>query len=247
MEEDVADFEFKCPGCGNTLEIDEVHRGKKTTCPACGKAIVIPDRSLEAPIPRVRGGAPVQVSGLSSDLLPEEERDVFRLHPAWRAHFGKLLLAVLLPLAGLALVLVTATGPTLKRVLGLTGLALGLIFYLTAAVRRYSLMYRLSTQRLFVYRGLVSRRVEELELFRVRDIDVRQNFWQRVMGYGRMTVYSTDSTTPKFEIAGLPRPLEVKDAIRTQFRTARIRERVRPTEFISDFDADQALEHDPSL
>jgi membrane protein YdbS with pleckstrin-like domain/predicted RNA-binding Zn-ribbon protein involved in translation (DUF1610 family) len=242
----MADFEFKCPNCGNVLEIDEAHRGKKTTCPACGKSIVIPDPPAEAPMPRVKGGVSMAFSAVASELLPGEEKDIFRRRPTWRAFFWRLVLAVLFPLGGLAFALFVSTTETVKWVGAIFGLGLGLILFLVVAVRRYSLMYRLTTQRLFVYRGLISRKVEELELFRVRDIDVIQGFWERVLGYGRMTVFSTDSTTPKFEIGGLADPLKVKDMIRTNFRNARIRERVRPTEFISDFDADQAIEHDTS-
>lgn len=243
----MADFEFKCPNCANVLEIDEAHGGKKTTCPACGKNIIIPDKPSDAPIPRVKGGSPIVLSGMSSDLLPGEEKDIFRKHPTWRAFFGRLFLALLLPLAGLAFVLFAAASPTMKWIAGIAGLALGLILFIVVLVKRYSLMYRLSTQRLFVYRGLVSRKVEELELFRVRDIDVIQGFWERILGYGRMMVYSTDATTPKFEVVGMAEPLGIKDMIRTNFRNARIRERVRPTEFISDFDQDQAFDHDPSI
>ncbi len=244
----MTDFEFKCPNCGNILEIDEAHHGKKTTCPACGKSILIPDQPAQAPVPRVKGGTgiPVQVSGMSSDLLPGEEKDIFRKRPTWRAYFWRLVLAVLFPVAGIAFALFVTASETVKWGGAVVGLGLGLILFLVVAVKRYSILYRLTTQRLFVYRGLISRKVEELELFRVRDIDVIQGFWERILGYGRMNVFSTDSTTPKFEIHGLADPLKVKDMIRTNFRNARIRERVRPTEFISDFDADQAIEHDSS-
>jgi len=244
----MADFEFKCPSCGNTLEIDESHQGKKTTCPACRKSFVVPEKDKPAPMPRVKGGAPVQVQGTTSDLTPQEEKDVFRMHPAWRSFFWKLILAVLFPVAALVFQFFVKASPGLKRVVLIAGLAIGLIFFLVVVVKRYSLLYRLSTQRLFVYRGLISRRIEELELFRVRDIDVLQNFWERILSYGRMTVFSTDATTPKFEVAGMPHPLKIKDTIRTHFRQARIRERVRPTEFISDFESDTDIgSHDPSL
>ena len=244
----MADFEFKCPNCGNILEIDETHRGKKTTCPACGKSILIPEPPAQAPAPRVKGGAgiPVQVSGMTSELLPGEEKEIFRKRPTWRAYFWRLVLAVLFPVAGIAFALFVSASQTVKWAGAAVGLGLGLILFLVVVVKRYSILYRLTTQRFFVYRGLISRKIEELELFRVRDIDVVQGFWERILGYGRMNVFSTDSTTPKFEVTGLAAPLKVKDMIRTNFRNARIRERVRPTEFISDFDADQNIEHDSS-
>jgi len=244
----MTDMEFKCPSCGKILEIDEGHKGKRTTCPACKKPIMIPDKpsSSDAPQPRIAG--PAQVPVPTSDALPGEEKDIFKTRPAWRAFLGRFLFAALFPAAGLAFVLAASATPRLKLIVGLAGAGLGLIFFVVILVKRYSLMYRLSTQRLFVSRGLIARRIEELELFRVRDIDVVQNFWERILGYGRMMIYSTDATTPKFEIVGLAHPVKLKDVIRSQFRSARVRERVRPTEFISDFDQDSDIgQHDPSL
>ena len=244
----MADMEFKCPSCGKTLEIDEAHKGKRTTCPACKTPIMIPVKpsSSDAPQPRIAGLAQAPVP--TSDPLPSEEKDVFRVRPAWRAFVGRFLFAALFPAGALAFVLAASATPKLKLIVSLAGAGLGLIFFLVILVKRYSLMYRLSTQRLFVARGLIARRIEELELFRIRDIDVVQNFWERILGYGRMMVYSTDATTPKFEIVGLAHPVKLKDIIRSQFRSARIRERVRPTEFISDFEGDTDIgQHDPSL
>lgn len=244
----MADMEFKCPSCGKILEIDEAHKGKRTTCPACQKPIMIPVRpsSSDAPQPKIVGQA--QVAAVSTDAFPSEEKDVFRVRPAWRAFVGRFLFAALFPAGALAFVLAASATSSLKLIVGLAGAGLGLVFFFVILVKRYSLLYRLSTQRLFVARGLIARRIEELELFRVRDIDVIQNFWERILGYGRMMVYSTDATTPKFEMVGLAHPIKLKDIIRAQFRSARIRERVRPTEFISDFEGDTDIgQHDPSL
>jgi len=33
----MAEYDFRCPNCGQTLRIDEAHQGKKTACPACHK------------------------------------------------------------------------------------------------------------------------------------------------------------------------------------------------------------------
>jgi membrane protein YdbS with pleckstrin-like domain/DNA-directed RNA polymerase subunit RPC12/RpoP len=242
----MADFEFECPSCGKALKIDEAHRGRRTTCPACRKAILIPARtSTAAPQPRVV--PPIEAAGAAVDPLPQIEKDVFTTRPSWRSFPGTLLLAVLFPVAAVVLIFVLTAHPAVKGGIVVAGLVLGLAFFLVVLVKRYSLLYRLSTQRLFVNRGLVSRRVEEIELFRIRDIDSVQNLLERILGYGRVNVFSTDATTPKFELSGITDPLAVKDTIRTHFRNARVRERVRPTEFISDIEADEIRQHDPSL
>lgn len=38
----MAQFEFKCPQCGETIEADDTFRGQVAECPSCGKGIVIP-------------------------------------------------------------------------------------------------------------------------------------------------------------------------------------------------------------
>jgi DNA-directed RNA polymerase subunit RPC12/RpoP/membrane protein YdbS with pleckstrin-like domain len=242
----MAEYDFKCPNCGNTLRIDDVHQGKKTTCPACRKEILIPPKPVEtAPQPKLVSQA--GAASATGDLLPQEEKDVFALRPTLKMYLGRILAALLVAACAAALAAVIQAGPTVDRIIIIAGLAIAFVLFLTVLYRKYSVLYRLSTQRLFLVRGLVSRKVEELELFRVRDIQVVQSFWQRILRYGRMTVFSTDASAPKFEMLGVADPLKVKDAIRVHFRTARLRERVRPTEFISDFDEAGMAEKDPGF
>lgn len=240
----MAEYDFKCPNCGNILRIDEVHQGKKTDCPACHKEIAIPLKPVEkAPQPKIVASA----ASPMGDLLPQEERDVLSLRPTMKMYLGRILLAVLVVAAAVALTVAIKAGPTVDRIIISSGLAIALALFLTVLYKKYSILYRLSTQRLFLVRGLVSRKIEELELFRVRDIQVVQSFWQRILKFGRMTVFSTDASAPKFEMLGVANPLKIKDAIRVHFRTARLRERVRPTEFISDFDSDGLAGKDPGI
>jgi len=245
-ENGMAEFDFKCPHCGNWLRIDEAHQGKRTTCPACHNEITIPARPPEkAPQPKV---VPLAAAAPGTgDLLPQEEKEVLSFRPTLKMYLGRIFLAVLAAAAGVALAIVIKASPTVDRIIMGSGLAIGLVLFLTALYRKYCVLYRLSTQRLFVVRGLVSRRIEELELFRVRDIQVAQSFWQRILNFGRMTVFSTDASAPRFEMMGVASPLKVKDAIRLHFRTARLRERVRPTEFISDFDEAGLADKDPGF
>jgi DNA-directed RNA polymerase subunit RPC12/RpoP/membrane protein YdbS with pleckstrin-like domain len=245
-EDGMAEFDFKCPNCGKTLRIDEAHQGKKTVCPACHKEILIPPKPAErAPQPKIV--APTAAASAMGDLLPQEEKDVLSLRPTLKMYLGRILLAVLVAAAAVALAVVIKAGPTVHRIIIITGLAIALVLFLSVLYKKYSILYRLSTQRLFLVRGLVSRKIEELELFRVRDIQVAQSFWQRILKFGRMTVFSTDASAPRFEMLGVANPLKVKDAIRVHFRTARLRERVRPTEFISDFDGSELADKDPSF
>jgi hypothetical protein len=61
---------------------------------------------------------------------------------------------------------------------------------------------------------------------------VDQGVLQRVLGYGTITVLADDDTTPQVALVGISSPTKIKEMIRTQYRAARQREGVRPTEFL---------------
>lgn len=86
--------------------------------------------------------------------------------------------------------------------------------------------YRLFPERIEVERGILSRSIENIELFRVRDVGLRQGFFGRMADFGDIYVHSTDSSTPDVHIAGIDAPREfyqtVRDAVgssRAQHRT----------------------------
>jgi membrane protein YdbS with pleckstrin-like domain len=110
-----------------------------------------------------------------------------------------------------------------------TGLVLGLglvppLWSLgQALIQKWTTRYRLTNHRLFIERGLLSRRHDELELIRVDDVSVRQNIVQRLFDVGTVTVLSTDTSNPEQVLEGIPRPLEIKELVRTQVRARRAR------------------------
>ena len=54
--------------------------------------------------------------------------------------------------------------------------------------------YRLGEDRLFYEKGFLSTTVDDILLYRVRDISVKISFWQRLTGVGTVTVNSSDQT-----------------------------------------------------
>ena len=139
----------------------------------------------------------------------QEESTIFELKPAYRARLGLLVWGVLLAPSGIGLILLARA------------------WYLVASTR-----YRLTTQRLFAQTGLIAKNLEEVELFRVKDVTLSQGMLDRMLGTGTVTVLSTDDTAPRLELAGIRDPLAAKEALRTAFRAARQREGMRTAEFI---------------
>ena len=138
-----------------------------------------------------------------------EEQLIFEVKPTYRAYVGLMIWGVLL------LVFV-----------------IGIFLLIRAWYRVSSTRYRLTTQRLFVQTGLIAKKLEEVELFRVKDVTLHQGILQRLLGVGNVVVLSSDDTTPRLELAGISNPIDVKEQIRNAFRAARQREGMRMAEYI---------------
>ena len=163
----------------------------------------------------------------------EEETTIFEMSPTVRAFLGPIIVGVVIGVAGIGLgVLGWSRQISWLAILGMVLLLAGVLMYLVAWLKTKSAVYRLTSQRLLVSQGLVAKRLDELELYRANDVVVSQGFWERMLGYGTVTIMTVDTTTPQVRLVGLPNPMEVKETIRTQYRAARKREGMHPTEFI---------------
>ena len=87
--------------------------------------------------------------------------------------------------------------------------------------------YRLGEDRLFYEKGFLSTTVDDILLYRVRDISVKISFWQRLTGVGTVTVNSSDQTMPVLVMRDIKRPREVKEMLHQEVEKAKIAYRVR--------------------
>ncbi len=87
--------------------------------------------------------------------------------------------------------------------------------------------YTLTTERLLRQRGVFSRTVDELELYRVRDVTATQTFWQRLVGIGDIVLATSDRSDPSEVIRGVTNHRGVMDLIREHTENMRRVKRVR--------------------
>jgi hypothetical protein len=73
--------------------------------------------------------------------------------------------------------------------------------------------YRLTTRRLFVRTGLLRRRIDQIELVRVRDVYVQQSLIGKWLAIGHVVVVSSEQTLPRAILYGIDRPEFVMDLI----------------------------------
>ena len=74
-----------------------------------------------------------------------------------------------------------------------------------ALVRRSAMQVRLTDRYLVLQTGLVSRHTSTVMLNRVESLDVDQSLWQRMCGYGTLTIRGTGSED--LRLAGLTDPV----------------------------------------
>ena len=98
--------------------------------------------------------------------------------------------------------------------------------------------YALSEDRLFLRRGFLNVTQDEIVLYRVRDLRVSQNLWQRIFGVGTVTVVSTDKSIPQLVIKNVKQPWEVKELIHEYVEKMKIARRMRVGEMSMDVDDD---------
>jgi uncharacterized membrane protein YdbT with pleckstrin-like domain len=110
------------------------------------------------------------------------------------------------------------------------GAALPLLFALWKFIILRSVHYELTSERVRRRQGILSKRTDELELYRVKDVTVLEPFWQRLFGLGNIVVTTNDASTPTLTMAALPSAAKTREALRNAIESCRDRKRVRIAE-----------------
>jgi uncharacterized membrane protein YdbT with pleckstrin-like domain len=121
---------------------------------------------------------------------------------SWWALWPRVVLGLLgLALAGWGLLRQDQTG---YAVAGFGGLMF-LWFVGGALVRRRAMRVKLTDRYVVLQTGLVSRHTSTVMLNRVESLDVDQSLWQRMTGYGTLTIRGTGSED--LRLAGITDPV----------------------------------------
>jgi uncharacterized membrane protein YdbT with pleckstrin-like domain len=65
---------------------------------------------------------------------------------------------------------------------------------------RGSKLYRITSRRIVVETGVLSKRLEQIDLYRIADYTVDRPFFQRVMGTGNLLLKTFDKSTPELHV-----------------------------------------------
>lgn len=94
--------------------------------------------------------------------------------------------------------------------------------------------YTLTETKLIIQRGCFNLREDEIQLYRVRDIAFKQNFYERLCRVGSIHLCSTDAMTPEIDIRRIKNPRDVKEVLSKTIEACRKANGIRTSEIIGD-------------
>ncbi len=90
--------------------------------------------------------------------------------------------------------------------------------------------YKVSRRRIETEKGVLAKKVDTLELWRVLDVQYEQSLLDRILGLGRIKLLGTDQTDPVLELHGIPNHRQLFEVLRDAVQDAR--QTNRPMELV---------------
>ena len=224
----MADFKINCPHCKQSLEAPEEMLGQQINCPTCNGAISLPAPQPTAPVApppppqnqtracpfcgetillaavkckhcgefldgrNRQAAAPPPLQPKKSKL--QVENDLWKSNPSYLYYLSHFIFGVLsLPLFGL-----------------------GLLFIVYALLDRNTKLYTLTNKRVMSKVGIISRKIHEVGVRDIRNINVKQGILERLFGLGTVEIASAGTAGVEISFAGIKDPMRARDLIRRE-------------------------------
>jgi membrane protein YdbS with pleckstrin-like domain/ribosomal protein S27E len=229
-----------CDRCDRSFGVESAAAGAKVACPYCGDIRTVPSPTGGAAVAgaqesglgeqttraAVDSGLAAGVGGVGGvgdggALPPRDgpEAMVMLSKPAmvrsYPLRFGGLLVGAVLGPALAAWVGVRGTGPgaavLMWTLLGLGVVAMGTI--IAWKLWTYSDRLEITTRRVRLTRGLLSRSSVEMLHRTIQDIEIEQTVWQRLLRTGTIRISNAGDEEDDIEIKDVPNPGRIRDLI----------------------------------
>ncbi|HWO22430.1 MAG TPA: PH domain-containing protein [Kofleriaceae bacterium] len=144
--------------------------------------------------------------------------------PSWKAFLGYYVLAGF-GAAALIAILSLWVGVNASLETKLLNVAIPVacaaIFMFGVTLYRRSIKFRVTSSAIETERGIFSKQIDVLHLWRCRDIVYKQNFVDRILGIAHIELFAQDATTQHLEIFGLPASRQLFEQLRDSIEIQR--------------------------
>jgi uncharacterized membrane protein YdbT with pleckstrin-like domain len=142
------------------------------------------------------------------DLHPGEDV-VFEGHPSWRALLSFYIGAVVA--AAVIAVIVALIASTVVGVL--VGVVVFVLALIVGFIRRMATTYLVTNQRLYIKRGILSKREQQTRIDRVQNVNTDQRFRDRILRVGTVDFDTAGTDDSDFRFVGISNPSNVARAV----------------------------------
>jgi uncharacterized membrane protein YdbT with pleckstrin-like domain len=141
---------------------------------------------------------------------------MFQGHPSWRsiiAFYIKGLFVVLIAAFVVGIVTKITGGGTDGGLVALVAVIGVAVVVLAGFIKRITVHYTITTRRLHIKRGIISREIQETRLERVQNVNYDQSVLQRLLQVGDVDFDTAAGDDFNFVFAGVANPDEVVERV----------------------------------